>query len=269
MKIKELENIIDKLQNESYNLTKSISALLYRVMPADTDIENDYTMSLASVLINQSKLITQIATELSMNINHIEIDYEETNKNSAGMEINSDSHKDNSDSKSLVIRDIENNIDKLNSLCEEKLNNLDFDDSNIFADKLDSLITSIDENLEHLIYNLIEQYKLKFLEKAQQEKIPFNYLIQQGYCIDDENFSSIYDSIINKKSVIINNFLDNIKLNSKLIRNINELKINNDDDKICIYKNLLNTGFALKEYLDEFNFTINYLNHELEYKQIF
>lgn len=66
MDTKQLEEMADKLQNEAYNLTKSIEALLYRVIPTDTDLENDYTMGLLNVLSNQSKLVTEIATDLSM-----------------------------------------------------------------------------------------------------------------------------------------------------------------------------------------------------------
>ena len=66
MDTKQLEDMADKLQNEAYNLTKSIEALLYRVIPTDTDLENDYTIGLLNVLSNQSKLVTEIATDLSM-----------------------------------------------------------------------------------------------------------------------------------------------------------------------------------------------------------
>lgn len=72
MDIKQLEEMADKLQNEAYNLTKSIEALLYKVIPADTDSENDYTMSLVSVLSNQSRYVTDMATKLSMGINQID-----------------------------------------------------------------------------------------------------------------------------------------------------------------------------------------------------
>ena len=66
MDTKQLEEMADKLQNEAYNLTKSIEALLYRVIPTDTDLENDYTIGLLNVLSNQSKFVTEIATDLSM-----------------------------------------------------------------------------------------------------------------------------------------------------------------------------------------------------------
>ena len=72
MDTKQLEEMADKLQNEAYNLTKSIEALLYKVIPADTDVENDYTMSLVSVLVNQSKLVKDIATNLSMGFQKID-----------------------------------------------------------------------------------------------------------------------------------------------------------------------------------------------------
>lgn len=72
MDAKQLEEMADKLQNEAYNLTKSIEALLYKVIPADTDSENDYTMSLVSVLSNQSRYVTDMATKLSMGINQID-----------------------------------------------------------------------------------------------------------------------------------------------------------------------------------------------------
>lgn len=72
MNTKQLEEIADKLQNEAYNLTKSIEALLYKVIPADTDAENDYTMSLVSVLVNQSKLVKDMATNLSMGFQKID-----------------------------------------------------------------------------------------------------------------------------------------------------------------------------------------------------
>lgn len=66
MDTKQLEEMADKLQNEAYNLTKSIEALLYRVIPTDTDSENDYTMGLLSVLSNQSRHVTDLATNLSI-----------------------------------------------------------------------------------------------------------------------------------------------------------------------------------------------------------
>lgn len=66
MDTKQLEEMADKLQNEAYNLSKSIDALLYKVIPTDTDSENDYTMGLLSVVSNQSKLVTDMATNLSM-----------------------------------------------------------------------------------------------------------------------------------------------------------------------------------------------------------
>lgn len=268
MKLKELENITDKLQNEAYNLTKSISALLYRVMPADTDAENDYTMSLASVLVNQSKLVTNIATELNMNISDIEINSNITDNHSAGKVINSDNSKDNFDSKSLVIRDIESSIDKLNSLSEDKLKNLDLNNSTEFAKKLDSIIETIDESLEYLIYNLIEQDKSKLLDQAKQGKIPLINLLNQEYYIDDKNFSEIYHSPIDSKIEIINTLLDNIKLNSILIKNIDELKITSIDDKVYIYQSLLNTGLTLTNYLNEFESAINDLNLLLGYKNL-
>lgn len=268
MKYKQLEEMTDKLQNEAYNLTKSISALLYRVMPADTDAENDYTMSLASVLVNQSKLVTDIATELNMNISDIEINSNITDNHSAGKVINSDNRKDDSDSKSLVIGDIESSIDKLNSLSEDKLKNLDFNDSTEFAKKLDSKIETIDESLEYLIYNLIEQDKSKLLEQAKQGKIPLIDLLNQEYYIDDKNFSEIYHSPIDSKIEIINTLLDNIKLNSMLIKNIDELKITSIDDKVYIYQSLLNTGLTLTNCLNEFEFAINDLNLLLGYKNL-
>lgn len=72
MDTKQLEEMADKLQNEAYNLTKSIEALMYKVIPADTDAENDYTMSLVSVLVNQSKLVKDMATNLSMGFQKID-----------------------------------------------------------------------------------------------------------------------------------------------------------------------------------------------------
>ena len=69
MNTKQLEEMADKLQNEAYSLTKSIEALLYRVIPTDTDSENDYTMGLLNVLSNQSRYVTDLATTLSMSFN--------------------------------------------------------------------------------------------------------------------------------------------------------------------------------------------------------
>lgn len=69
MDTKQLEEMADKLQNEAYSLTKSIEALLYRVIPTDTDSENDYTMGLLNVLSNQSRYVTDLATTLSMSFN--------------------------------------------------------------------------------------------------------------------------------------------------------------------------------------------------------
>ncbi len=66
MDTKQLEEMADKLQNEAYNLSKSIDALLYKVIPTDTDSENDYTIGLLNVVSNQSKLVTDMATNLSM-----------------------------------------------------------------------------------------------------------------------------------------------------------------------------------------------------------
>lgn len=72
MDTKQLEEMADRLQNEAYNLTKSIEALMYKVIPADTDSENDYTMGLLSVLSNQSRYVTDMATNLSISFQKID-----------------------------------------------------------------------------------------------------------------------------------------------------------------------------------------------------
>lgn len=258
MNLQQIEQITDKLQNESYNLTKSIEALLYRVIPADTDSEDDYTMGLLNVLSHQSKLVTELATNLSMNIAHIDYNSENTDKHTAN----------SVDTKDMIINEIDLKIDNFISISENKLKNLDFDDSSNFANELDSLINSIDEKLEYLIYNLIEQDKLKLLKLAQQGEIQLGDLLDQEYYIDDENFSGIYDSPIDSKAYTIQTLIDNIKLTIKLIKNIDELKINEIDDKIYIYQSLLSTAVSLSRNFDELDFLISDLNLLLGYKNL-
>lgn len=172
------------------------------------------------------------------------------------------------DTKDMIINEIDLKIDDLINLSETKLKNLDFDDSTNFADKLKSLINFIDEQLEYLIYNLIEQDKLKLLELAKQGEIQLGDLLDNEYYIDDENFSGIYDSPIDSKAYIIQTLIDNIKLTIKLIKNIDELKINAIDDKIYIYQSLLSTAVSLSRSFDELDFLISDLNLLLGYKNL-
>ncbi len=68
MKFEQLENMSDELEMESYNLMKSINALLYRVIPDNADMEDDYTMAILGVLSNQARLVTDKAQNVNMAI---------------------------------------------------------------------------------------------------------------------------------------------------------------------------------------------------------
>ena len=68
MEFKQLENMSDDLERESYDLMKSINALLYRVIPTDTDLKDDYTMAILGVLSNQARLVTDKAQNINMAI---------------------------------------------------------------------------------------------------------------------------------------------------------------------------------------------------------
>ena len=64
MNKKETKKIIMDLESESYNLYKGIEAFLYRVIPDNTDIEKDYSMTLLGCLSNQAKLVHELADTL-------------------------------------------------------------------------------------------------------------------------------------------------------------------------------------------------------------
>lgn len=64
MSREELNNLSVKLESEAYNLNKGIEALMYRVMPANTDVENDYTLTLLGCLSNQAKLVQEMSEEI-------------------------------------------------------------------------------------------------------------------------------------------------------------------------------------------------------------
>lgn len=197
--------------------------------------------------------------------------YKEMGSHTLSITIDSDKYDyytNSVDTKDMIINEIDLKIDDLINLSENKLKNLDFDDSTNFADKLKSLINFIDEQLEYLIYNLIEQDKLKLLELAKQGEIQLGDLLDNEYYIDDENFSGIYDSPIDSKAYIIQTLIDNIKLTIKLIKNIDELKINAIDDKIYIYQSLLSTAVSLSRSFDELDFLISDLNLLLGYKNL-
>src|SRR5699024_7559927 len=122
--------------------------------------------------------------------------YKEMGSHTLSITIDSDKYDyytNSVDTKDMIINEIDLKIDDLINLSENKLKNLDFDDSTNFADKLKSLINFIDEQLEYLIYNLIEQDKLKLLELAKQGEIQLGDLLDNEYYIDDVNFSGIYD----------------------------------------------------------------------------
>lgn len=68
MESKQLENMSDELERESYFLMKSINALLYRVIPDDADMKDDYTMAILGVLSNQARLVTDKAQNVNMAI---------------------------------------------------------------------------------------------------------------------------------------------------------------------------------------------------------
>lgn len=197
--------------------------------------------------------------------------YKEMGSHTLSITIDSDKYDyytNSVDTKDMIINEIDLKIDDLINLSENKLKNLDFDDSTNFADKLKSLINFIDEQLEYLIYNLIEQDKLKLLELAKQGEIQLGELLDNEYYIDDENFSGIYDSPIDSKAYIIQTLIDNIKLTLKLIKNIDELKINAIDDKIYIYQSLLSAAVSLSRSFDELDFLISDLNLLLGYKNL-
>jgi len=197
--------------------------------------------------------------------------YKEMGSHTLSITIDSDKYDyytNSVDTKDMIINEIDLKIDDLINLSENKLKNLDFDDSTNFADKLKSLINFIDEQLEYLIYSLIEQDKLKLLELAKQGEIQLGELLDNEYYIDDENFSGIYDSPIDSKAYIIQTLIDNIKLTLKLIKNIDELKINAIDDKIYIYQSLLSAAVSLSRSFDELDFLISDLNLLLGYKNL-
>lgn len=64
MNEKDNKNIILDLEIESYNLYKGIEAFLYRVIPHNTDMEKDYSMTLLGCLSNQAKLVHELADTL-------------------------------------------------------------------------------------------------------------------------------------------------------------------------------------------------------------
>lgn len=64
MNEKDNKNIILDLEIESYNLYKGIEAFLYRVIPHNTDMEKDYSMTLLGCLSNQAKLVHELANTL-------------------------------------------------------------------------------------------------------------------------------------------------------------------------------------------------------------
>lgn len=68
MELEQLENMSDELERESYFLMKSINALLYRVIPDNADMEDDYTMAILGVLSNQARLVTDKAQNVNMAI---------------------------------------------------------------------------------------------------------------------------------------------------------------------------------------------------------
>lgn len=81
MDIKEILKQSEELTVQTYNLAKSLEAFMYRVLPPDTDVENDYSLTLAGVLSNQGKLVESMAEDLhdtienlSKHINAIEDD---------------------------------------------------------------------------------------------------------------------------------------------------------------------------------------------------
>ena len=68
MNKQETEKIIMDLESESYNLYKGIEALLYRVLPHNTDMEKDYSMALLGCLSNQAKLVHDMADTLNEDV---------------------------------------------------------------------------------------------------------------------------------------------------------------------------------------------------------
>ena len=64
MNEKDNKNIILDLEIESYNLYKGLEAFLYRVIPHNTDMEKDYSMTLLGCLSNQAKLVHELADTL-------------------------------------------------------------------------------------------------------------------------------------------------------------------------------------------------------------
>lgn len=197
--------------------------------------------------------------------------YKEMGNHTLSIKIDSDKYSYNTnsaDTKDIIINEIDLKIDDFITLSENKLKNLDFDDSKNFGDKLESLINFIDEKLEYLIYYLIEQDKLKLLELAQQGEIQLGDLLDRDYYIDDEDFSGIYDSPIDSKIYIIQTLIDNIKLTINLTKNIDEFKINEIDDNIYIYQTLLSTAVLLSKCLTELDFAISDLNFLLGYKKL-
>lgn len=65
MDAKEIKKDIYDLENESYYLMKSIDALRIKVVPDDSDLQNDYVGPLLAVVANQSKLIYKMAQKIN------------------------------------------------------------------------------------------------------------------------------------------------------------------------------------------------------------
>ena len=71
LKNERLEKLIEKLRNESYNLQKAIEALMYKVVPPDTDYKDDYVLSFLGILNNQARYISGISEYVFNNFDEL------------------------------------------------------------------------------------------------------------------------------------------------------------------------------------------------------
>lgn len=82
MDYKDIKESVDAMERESYFLLKSIQALMYKVIPVGVDNEDDYTLSLLSIIENQAKLVHKTSEDLTFSTNKMlkeikGVDYEE------------------------------------------------------------------------------------------------------------------------------------------------------------------------------------------------
>ncbi|WP_311516251.1 hypothetical protein [uncultured Anaerococcus sp.] len=65
MDLQQLENLSDKLENETYSLIKAIEALLYKLFPTDPSEATEQSTAIAGLILQQAKLMQNTAEELN------------------------------------------------------------------------------------------------------------------------------------------------------------------------------------------------------------